>query len=149
MSEATNNGAKLIVQSFSGKSIVLTRPQVSREEFEKITCNRCGACCEVLWQPSPLDMAMLIGRNLIPAKVLAWWSDLEPVGTTDLNSAWTNAQQYRCLRFVRDAEGQGVCTQYDARPPLCANFPYGRPVRTFEDCSWNVTIVGEEDIPTV
>jgi Fe-S-cluster containining protein len=47
------------------------------------------------------------------------------------------APKYRCKHFTRDADGLGVCTVYDHRPRMCANFPYGEPA-TFAGCAWNV-----------
>src|SRR5262245_22034930 len=55
------------------------RRRVTPEEFAQITCNRCGACCEVVWQPTPLAMATILGRNVVPGDLLSWWSDLEPL----------------------------------------------------------------------
>jgi len=124
------------------------RPSVTREEFERIACNRCGACCEVVWQPSPMGMAILLGRNVIAGDMLAWWSDLEPAEPTasSADDRSGRLQKYRCLRFERDADGVGVCTQYESRPVACRTFPNGSPVhaRGFEACSWNVTIIGED-----
>lgn len=31
-------------------------PVVSQVEFDAITCNQCGDCCEAFWQPGPLDI---------------------------------------------------------------------------------------------
>jgi len=123
------------------------RPAVTRAEFEQIECNRCGACCEVVWQPSPLSMAMLLGRNVVPGEILSWWSDLQPIeiseGTFDDRSG--RLQKYRCLRFSRERDGTGFCTQYASRPFPCRTFPDGHPVHAdgFEACSWNVTIKEE------
>jgi len=126
------------------ESIAPVRPEVTRAEFEQIECNRCGACCEVVWQPSPLAMAILQGRNVVPGEILSWWSDLHPIeaaeATNDTRSG--RLQKYRCLRFVRDSDGTGFCTQYESRPVPCRTFPNGSPVHAagFEACSWNVTI---------
>ena len=125
----------------------MDRPLVTRKEFEQITCNRCGACCEVVWQPSPLNMAILLGRNAVPGDYMSWWSDLEPVLTSEANDDQSGGlQRYRCLRFERDANGVGFCTQYASRPTACASFPDGQPVhgKGFEACSWNVSIVEED-----
>ena len=123
----------------------LERRVVTREEFDHIACNRCGACCEVVWQPSPLAMAVLIGRNAVPGDVLSWWSDLEPSEAVSPGSRGKTAslQRFRCLRFVRDEDGLGVCTQYESRPVACATFPNGMPVHAegFEACSWNVSVL--------
>ena len=120
------------------------RPEVSRAEFEKIECNRCGACCEVVWQPSPLSMAMLLGRNVVPGDILSWWSDLQPIEMTEATGGDRSGrlQKYRCLRFSREEGGAGFCTQYASRPVACRTFPDGHPVHAagFEACSWNVTI---------
>ncbi len=35
---------------------------VTREEFNRIECNRCGVCCERIHMPSPLVLAQEIGR---------------------------------------------------------------------------------------
>ena len=125
--------------------------RVTRQEFDQIVCNRCGACCEVVWQPSPMAMALLIGRNVVAGDMLSWWSDLEPTPGSGRDSPVRSGQlqKYRCLRFVRDLEGRGVCTQYDSRPVACATFPNGSPVHAkgFEACSWNVTVIGEDDFP--
>jgi len=121
------------------------RPAVTRAEFDRIECNRCGACCEVVWQPSPLSMAILLGRNVVPGEILSWWSDLEPIETSrntgDDRSG--RLQKYRCLRFSREGDGTGFCTQYESRPVPCRMFPDGHPVHAagFEACSWNVTIM--------
>ena len=126
------------------------RRSVTREEFERIECNRCGACCEVVWQPSPMAMAVLLGRNVVPGDMLAWWSDLQPIEATGPNTDDRSGrlQKYRCLRFARDVDGIGTCTQYEARPVACRTFPDGAPVHApgFEACSWNVTIA-DEDVP--
>ena len=120
---------------------------VSRAEFERIECNRCGACCEVVWQPSPLSMAILIARNVVPGDILSWWSDLQPVEAVGPNAENRSGrlQKYRCLRFDRDSEGNGFCSQYSARPVPCRTFPNGAPVHAvgFEACSWNVSIEGD------
>jgi Fe-S-cluster containining protein len=92
-------------------------------------------------------MAVLIGRNAVPADVLSWWSDLEPLDpAAGLARNIRTLQKYRCLRFVRDEEGVGVCTQYESRPVACATFPNGMPVHAegFEACSWNVEIRDEQ-----
>lgn len=126
------------------------RRAVTRAEFEQIACNRCGACCEVVWQPSPLAMAVLLGRNVVVGDVLGWWSDLEPISSLGASAGGRNGrlQKYRCLRFARDENGLGVCTQYESRPMPCATFPDCAPVHAegFEACSWNVSIIGEEEI---
>jgi Fe-S-cluster containining protein len=125
------------------------RRSVTREEFDQIVCNRCGACCEVVWQPSPLGMAILLGRNAVPGDMLSWWSDLEPLQAlgSDPDNKSGHLQKYRCLRFTRDEDGVGVCSQYDSRPVACATFPNGIPVHAkgFEACSWNVRVLDEPD----
>jgi hypothetical protein len=117
---------------------------VTRAEFEQIVCNRCGACCEVVWQPAPLAMAVLIGRNAVPGEMLAWWSDLEPSAPGGGTRSGA-LQKYRCLRFVRQADGAGFCSRYDERPQACRTFPDGEPVHAvgFEACSWNVDVVDD------
>jgi Fe-S-cluster containining protein len=132
----------------SQKDATPERKSVTRAEFDEIACNRCGACCEVVWQPSPLRMAVLLGRNVIPGDVLSWWSDLEPseASSSALNRSGS-LQKYRCIRFVREPDGLGRCTQYDTRPAACRTFPNGEPVHAsgFEACSWNVTIIDEDE----
>ena len=124
------------------------RRTVTRAEFQHIECNRCGACCEVVWQPAPLFMAILLGRNVVPGEILSWWSDLQPIEATASNADDRSGrlQRYRCLRFAREGDGTGVCTQYESRPVPCRTFPDGSPVHAvgFEACSWNVTIRDED-----
>jgi Fe-S-cluster containining protein len=125
------------------------RRQVTRSEFDEITCNRCGACCEVVWQPAPLAMAVLLGRNVVPGDMLSWWSDLEPAAPTARDNGRSGkVQRYRCLRFQRLEDGTGFCTRYESRPVACSTFPNGMPVHAagFDACSWNVTIVDEAEL---
>lgn len=145
-------------------------PIVTREEFDKIECNRCGACCEAFWQPGPLEMAMMIGKLQIDKRIfdyysdedlmmmagwsfdqyfndlahIKWWSDIEPVDGV-YNEYGT--LKYRCHRFQRLPDGLGFCTQHETRPNVCRNFPYGKTVHDYKDCSWNVIIEDETDDP--
>lgn len=120
---------------------------VDRAEFDRIACNRCGACCEgftLNWNP-----ADQIERTRADERAFPGMSHEESVAdlekivdmllTTDRyidqEPLWT------CRHFSRDAEGLGVCGIYDHRPKMCSNFPYGMPNRLYTTCSWNVHIV--------
>jgi Fe-S-cluster containining protein len=139
----------------------MVRPKVTREEFEQIECNRCGACCEKLWLPSPLRLAEFLSAaesvinpspewQLENERFIAWLSALEPTGKV---KRWASEEdeathQYCCTRFERDASGAGFCTAYEDRPQACRNFPNGEPVwaEGFEECSYNVEIVGSSPL---
>ena len=137
---------------------MVERPKVTQAEFEQIECNRCGACCEKLWLPGPLELAGFLGaRSSVPDapaewalendRFIAWLSALEPTGKVKARyeAGDRETHQYRCTRFERLEDGSGFCTAYDDRPSACRGFPYGRPVSgaDFEACSYNVEIVGE------
>ncbi len=141
-------------------------PMLDQEAFSKIDCNRCGACCETFrpnnhWNSAhdgPLgvleaygwyetygqSMGMISDDNF---ETMVFFGQLEVV-------EWEGQQQihYRCGFFERDIEGNGVCTNYENRPPMCSNFPYGPETWNeerkhgeesvvgdmFGKCSWNV-----------
>lgn len=134
---------------------------VTREEFNRIECNRCGVCCERIHMPSPLVLAQEIGRYALDRarwpreaidamgledamldreRLIDWWSQFIPVARVE-EPGKPLQYQYRCSRFYRDFEGAGSCTAYDDRPSTCRNFPNGRPMTAIAECSWNVQIV--------
>ncbi len=130
------------------------RPRVTWAEFERIPCNRCGACCERLWMPSPDKLTSFSGANsgvenpsrewrAENRRFIAWIAALEPTGRVNAAAADGYTHQYRCSRFTRMENGEGFCTAYDDRPNACRGFPYGKPVSgdDFQDCSYNVDIV--------
>ena len=138
-----------------------TIPVVTREEFNRIECNRCGVCCERIHQPSPLVLAQEIGRYAIEKaqwpqqtiealgleeamldreRLVAWWSEFIPVERLE-EPGKPLQYVYRCSRFYRGLEGEGACTAYDERPSTCRAFPNGRPMNAIPECSWNVRIV--------
>lgn len=138
----------------TGRRIFTFRPSdipvVTQEEFDAIQCNRCGICCTQLWQPGPLEIAALMGRMAHGEfsypdndKMIDWWSHLEPTGE---RSNWEtgNTHQYSCDYFQPGADGLGRCTNYENRPHVCSNFPYGKPVMDIPECSWFVRMKEEE-----
>lgn len=129
-------------------------PLVSIEEFEALTCNRCGDCCQEFWLPSPLELARTIGNALEwdeynsatgapvdPDNALfaEWLGHVEPHANQS-PPRWGERQKFRCDRFVIDEEGIGQCTAYERRPHTCSDFPYGRPQAISPRCSWNVEV---------
>ncbi len=132
------------------------RPKATRAEFERIECNRCGACCTRLWLPSPLKLVDYLNARSQVAdpspewieeheRFVEWLSVLEPTGQVADGSNPDETHQYRCTRFVLDENGVGFCNDYERRPSACRGFPYGQPVHAadFEECSYNVEIVSE------
>jgi Fe-S-cluster containining protein len=138
-----------------------TIPLVTREEFNRIECNRCGVCCERIHMPGPLVLAQEIGRYAIDRaawspealealgledamldreRLIDWWSQFTPVARVE-EEGKPLQYQYRCARFYRDLEGAGCCTAYDDRPSTCRAFPNGRPMNAIPECSWNVRII--------
>lgn len=141
-------------------------PVVTQEEFNAITCNRCGDCCEAFYQPSPLDIAIDLGKFAkrkqsvdyygFDALILVygwsqddiddyidyekrsrWYSDLEPNDTPSYVYHNEYRQQYKCHRFKRINIDEGLCTAHEDRPNVCRNFPYGKPAgKEFPRCSW-------------
>ena len=137
------------------------RRKVTREEFDQITCNRCGACCETLWLPSPLKLVEFLGASSLMKdptpewieendRFIRWLSALDPTGKVASGSPQPDEanHQYCCSRFVRQEDGAGFCTAYEDRPDACRDFPYGQPVggEDFEKCSWNVEIVSDSPL---
>jgi Fe-S-cluster containining protein len=138
------------------------RRKVTPAEFEQIACNNCGACCETLWLPGPIELAgYLSAGESAPAaspawrleneRFIAWLSALEPTGkvlepSQTLDEGFTH--QYCCSRFKRRDDGSGFCSAYEDRPAACRGFPYGKPVTAagFEACSWNVEIVEDSRV---
>lgn len=122
-------------------------PAVTREEFEKITCNRCGDCCERFYLR---DDCFDEGRTWIDGdKTAQWLKEVIPIGPPiEYEDGW-KGRAYRCPRFIRDGEtGEGICTDYANRPHICANFPYGRPqdANWIPRCSWAVRIIDPAEI---
>lgn len=118
-------------------------PVVTQAEFDKIECNRCGACCEALWLDINAVEHPEQHRWADQEKMERWLKALVPTGKPDLNGQ----RQFSCSLFARDSEGLGVCTIYEDRPHPCSMFPYGRPVdhanfSLSPTCSWAVQIVG-------
>ncbi len=124
-------------------------------EFEAIECNQCGDCCEEFnLRQSPFELADSAAQlDRLNFHALAYprrdvesdrkwhrWAKEAPI---PLRSAplfsgerpWT----YRCRFFVRDDADHGHCTVYEGRPPVCSNYPYGKPA-SFDRCAWNVEI---------
>jgi Fe-S-cluster containining protein len=138
-----------------------TIPLVTREEFNRIECNRCGVCCERIHMPSPLVLAQEIGRYALERalwspeavaamgledamldreRLVAWWSQFTPVARHEAPGQPLQ-YEYTCARFVRLPDGAGACTAYEDRPSTCRSFPNGRPMNDIPQCSWNVRIV--------
>jgi Fe-S-cluster containining protein len=132
------------------------RRRVTQGEFEAIECNRCGACCEPLWLPSPL-LLVEAAASPLPAgaaperaveheRFVAWLHVLQPTGRVEADAKPGATHEYHCGRLQRDAYGLSFCTAYEDRPSVCRDFPYGKPVNPEEypDCSWNVDIFSLE-----
>ncbi len=124
-------------------------PVVAREEFDLITCNRCGDCCESLYLR--VQDFEVLSQPPIPddpddARYRSWLQDLVPVTPVE-EIRGEPYRRYKCLRFAREGDtGLGLCTRYDERPWTCSAFPYGRPVvdvspRGLPRCSWAVRII--------
>ena len=118
-----------------------TIPLVTREEFDRIECNRCGVCCERIHQPSPLVLAQEIGcyaldkarwpQEAIEAmgledamldreRLIDWWSQFIPVLRVEVEGKLLQ-YEYRCSRFVGWGTAQGR-----ARPTRTGRAPAGR-----------------------
>lgn len=145
--------------------ILPTPRKVTQEEFDKLTCNRCGQCCEKLYQPSPLALAKFLGEiepifhwskeELVEVgwdsdkiddyfKMWNWISHLEPTGYEFESSMYGHRVEYTCTYLIK-IDGQYTCTNYENRPNICKNFPYGESVLSIPECSWFVYI-GDEDV---
>lgn len=108
---------------------------VTPEEHRALVCNRCGACCEDNPLPhSPEELERIIADPALDPDRRAFAAGLAPV--QPIVGGW----QYRCRHFARDGDGLGVCTIYDSRPNVCRDFPLGRVVRRWPQCSWYVEI---------
>lgn len=121
-------------------------PVVTQEEFDAITCNRCGDCCESLWFDAVayIDAVHDVDRDHHypdPEKMSSWLKQLRRI---DLEENYFGQWHFSCPRFTRDVDGLGVCTTYEERPHPCSMFPYGRPQVADEipNCSWRVQIRG-------
>lgn len=121
----------------------MTRPEYgyTPAEFASLECNRCGDCCEdfSLGGKGPIE---LLRFNVVDYPVSSrpamdfqiWLGGLTP---TQRDSGWF----YSCSRFERDASGLGSCTAHATRPGICSEFPYGRQITTYPNCSFNVPVV--------
>lgn len=118
--------------------------KVTREEFEKITCNRCGDCCESFYLSEEI-----IGGNWVPIdgeKTLQWLKEVIPIGPIEEakdkeGKVYWSGRKYKCPRFKREEDGTGTCTQHENRSHICSMFPYGKPKTEYSRCSWNVEII--------
>ena len=134
---------------------------VTWRQFDEIECNRCGECCEGFsiastgYSEQRDDGAIgwwLHAGPLGYIEVWAYWQargeKFEPFGPdsdlwyAQLEPFWSEEHgwKYKCGHFERDADGLGVCTIYETRPPICSGYPYGRPQTEFEQCAWNVEV---------
>ena len=128
---------------------LLVLPLVTREEFCKIACNRCGDCCESLYlRVKDFEVLYKAPRQEDPedSSYRSWLQDLIPItSVTEIKGELY--RRYKCLRFAREADtGLGICTRYEERPWTCSAFPYGRPVVDVSAgglprCSWAVRII--------
>lgn len=111
---------------------------VTREEFKRIKCNRCGECCQrfSLGGLSPLELAGEWYRDPPGSiDVSIWFGNLVPTQHSD--GVWT----YACS-FFRPAEGRrkAACIIHSRRPSVCRDFPYGEPAVHYPHCAWNVRL---------
>lgn len=136
-----------------------TPRSVTQAEFDAIECNRCGRCCQRLFHPGSLGLAMHLGANwavhvsgysdeqLIAVgwtqerivnerRWASWIGDLVPSGEVEIS---TSNRVYSCSRYQ---DGVG-CTRYEERPDVCRDFPYGHPILSEPECSWYVNVVEE------
>ena len=141
---------------------------VDQEGFDAIECSRCGQCCEnvllshehatepdeegrVGWwhYRGPLgwleyyaywmaERGRVNGFGSAEGDDMLWFGQLEPF--QDEEGRW----RYRCGHFSRDQEGVGVCGIYEKRPRICEDFPYGKPVSGYDQCTWNVELLDFE-----
>lgn len=96
------------MQSVDPADVLPVLPRVTRAEFEAITCNRCGACCESLWLPSNIIDHPEVYTFPDQEKMDVWLKALLPTGKPDHDGY----RELRCSLFARDADGLGVCTIY-------------------------------------
>jgi Fe-S-cluster containining protein len=147
-------------------------PVVDRQEFEAISCNRCGACCEdfhlntpgegeLYWKyAGPLGWLELYCYRLAHGErpddaefwtikggagdPMLWYGQLIP-RYDEGREAWF----YSCQYVTRGEGGLGCCTIWDRRPDICSKFPYGKPLppedrERWPKCSWIVELLDFE-----
>ncbi len=133
----------MTADSFAGLvATVLSRlapiPVITPVEYWRITCNRCGLCCEDLRCPdSPAQIAARVHDPDEDPDQREFLAGLVPV--RPVPGGW----QYRCRHFARDDAGLGVCMVYERRPPICRGFPFGEVVRGWRACAWYVDVRDE------
>lgn len=146
-------------------------PVVTQEEFDKIVCNKCGDCCEQFYLVNPAEIYKEIEKIEVEIfniyyygyEVLAWtqedvkkhkenlkrwtwYKDIRATGMVDISQQQIDEgyqyHTYRCTRFQRLSVDEGICTDWENRPDICSDFPYGHPMTIgFPRCSWRVKIV--------
>lgn len=128
------------------------KPVVDHAEFDRIACNRCGACCEGFtldWDPA--ERLEDTRQNTLHYPDMTHEQTLVELETiVDMllpapdHPAWVEWQEregealWTCRHFSRDADGLGSCGIYERRPWMCSSFPNGRPNRMYTRCSFNV-----------
>lgn len=135
------------------------RRVVDQPTFDAIECSRCGQCCEAITFPP--EFAERDDKDRF-----GWWLHRGPLGWLELYGYYGGANgrfgpqddmlwfgqltpsvdneghyRYSCGFFEREPDGLGVCTIYADRPRMCSDFPYGRPVNSYPDCTWNVELI--------
>lgn len=128
-------------------------PVVDKQAFNKLACNRCGECCRIL------RFGQDYGSEPDDEGRVGWWRHQGPLGFLELYvyfekrgaefasfpmewfgqlipSFVDGNWRYECQYLIGDE-----CSIYKARPDICSDFPYGRPVATYPGCVWNVTLI--------
>lgn len=120
---------------------------VDRDEFNRITCTRCGDCCKSMYVDRDIHTqaaAIHAGTGTLSGatreETLAELDTLEDM-LVQIGSFPDGSPRYRCRHFRRDADGLGVCGIYAERPRMCRDFPYGRPVLDWPRCARHVRLL--------
>lgn len=113
---------------------------VDRQEFEGITCNRCGECCERFHLPGTKEQLLAWmdqgwGGNYLERSWVADLLELGPYGEPDEEGRQPSL--FACPKLAHEAHGTATCTIYADRPKTCRLFPYGGPVNGFPNCVWS------------
>ena len=126
---------------------------VDQQAFDKLECNRCGACCRILQFGSDQDEPDDRGY-------VGWWRHQGPLGYLELYAYYEKRDvdffssfsaewfgqlipsyvdgrwRYECQYLVKNE-----CSIYESRPTICSDFPYGHPVETYPGCVWDVALI--------
>lgn len=114
-----------------------------------MTMNRCtGHCCKKFYLPLTPDQIkeeLELSKTRPPrfqdfAKIAAMVIPIEP--TTGMTGAPLRAEDvnhyYTCIHYD---EQSGDCKNYEDRPTMCKDYPYGRPCNVV-DCTSDCIGVG-------